>query len=450
MRVELTERQKEVLRLIVRGRTNGQIAEELGLSLDGVKWHVREILGRLGVESREEAAEWWRRNRGTRERMPSWLGWPVAAGFGGAAAAAGVVVVAVVIAVGGGDASPPVDEAAGIEEGETEEPEFLEQPELTLAGGGEGWRVYVDEEGGVPNAEDAVLAIQMGEVNRVSVLEANTGRVAMVVDTLPEPIGLLRFSQNALLISDMHVSHDEWDSALDTHRLLIFDLDAPGQPAGEARLARRLNRIGPGTGGWMTLSNDERFLYWGQYRAPGAFGEGARFRAMDLESMTDSGAVFTQRDCSGGTPPMRPMEETAVIVRCELGAHALVLFDAAEGEDAGLRSVEVDVVEPEAHQFHPRTTQEYTVRWSLAGALLDGIEVVEVVETSTGTAVASHELEVESYYSIEVHGEHLAMLLGTDGRLVELDLFTGEQRVLPYRLPMPADPREIVQIALAR
>ena len=67
----LTGRQREVLALIARGYTNPQIADALGVTIDGAKWHVREIMSKLGVDSREEAAEWWRRERsdcGTRFR----------------------------------------------------------------------------------------------------------------------------------------------------------------------------------------------------------------------------------------------------------------------------------------------------------------------------------------------------------------------------------------------
>ena len=39
-----TPRQREVLELMSRGKTNTQIGEELGISLDGAKWHVSEIL----------------------------------------------------------------------------------------------------------------------------------------------------------------------------------------------------------------------------------------------------------------------------------------------------------------------------------------------------------------------------------------------------------------------
>lgn len=60
-RDELTERQRAILRMLAEGKTNGEIAETLGISLDGAKYHVREIITKLGVDSREEAAEWWRR-----------------------------------------------------------------------------------------------------------------------------------------------------------------------------------------------------------------------------------------------------------------------------------------------------------------------------------------------------------------------------------------------------
>ncbi len=60
---DLSPRQREVIELVARGRTNAEIAESLGISLDGAKYHVREILGKLGVESREEAAAAWRASR---------------------------------------------------------------------------------------------------------------------------------------------------------------------------------------------------------------------------------------------------------------------------------------------------------------------------------------------------------------------------------------------------
>ena len=54
----LTPRQWQVLALLREGLSNEQIALRLGISLDGVKFHVSEILGKLGVANRNEAARW--------------------------------------------------------------------------------------------------------------------------------------------------------------------------------------------------------------------------------------------------------------------------------------------------------------------------------------------------------------------------------------------------------
>ncbi len=52
----LSPRQAEVLRLLVQGRSNKEIARELGVVEDTVKTHVRHILAKLGVQSRTQAA----------------------------------------------------------------------------------------------------------------------------------------------------------------------------------------------------------------------------------------------------------------------------------------------------------------------------------------------------------------------------------------------------------
>jgi PAS domain S-box-containing protein len=51
----LTQRQTEVLRLLERGRSTDQIAQELHLSTETVRNHVRHLLRALGVHSRLEA-----------------------------------------------------------------------------------------------------------------------------------------------------------------------------------------------------------------------------------------------------------------------------------------------------------------------------------------------------------------------------------------------------------
>ncbi len=51
----LTEREREVLLLIAGGRSNQEIASDLGISLDTVKSHVKHIFTKLGVRDRSQA-----------------------------------------------------------------------------------------------------------------------------------------------------------------------------------------------------------------------------------------------------------------------------------------------------------------------------------------------------------------------------------------------------------
>ena len=84
----LTPRESEVRELLRQDLTNRQIAERLGISLDGAKYHVSEILSKLGVSDRYEAATWqpisvpwWR------TATPAFLTWPFKNLLWGSAAA---------------------------------------------------------------------------------------------------------------------------------------------------------------------------------------------------------------------------------------------------------------------------------------------------------------------------------------------------------------------------
>ena len=52
---ELSPRELQVLELIVKGRSNKEIGDALGISEATVKWHVNLILSRLGVADRTQA-----------------------------------------------------------------------------------------------------------------------------------------------------------------------------------------------------------------------------------------------------------------------------------------------------------------------------------------------------------------------------------------------------------
>ena len=52
----LTEREKEVLELIIQGKSNPQIANELILSIHTVKAHLESIYKKLGVHNKVQAA----------------------------------------------------------------------------------------------------------------------------------------------------------------------------------------------------------------------------------------------------------------------------------------------------------------------------------------------------------------------------------------------------------
>ena len=55
-RLGLTDREAEVIRLVAAGRSNQQIADALFITRKTASVHVSNILGKLGVANRVEAA----------------------------------------------------------------------------------------------------------------------------------------------------------------------------------------------------------------------------------------------------------------------------------------------------------------------------------------------------------------------------------------------------------
>lgn len=65
---DLTEREREVLRLVTTGLANKQIARSLGISEKTVKGHLTHVFQAIGVTDRTQAALWAERNGLSGER----------------------------------------------------------------------------------------------------------------------------------------------------------------------------------------------------------------------------------------------------------------------------------------------------------------------------------------------------------------------------------------------
>jgi DNA-binding CsgD family transcriptional regulator/Tol biopolymer transport system component len=102
----LTPAEERVLDHIRAGKTNAEIAVRLGVSPDAVKYHVSNMLGKLGLDTREQLAGW----RAPSSLRRTWLAVPIVGRFalGGAA-----VVVAGGLAAG----SLLVEQAPGLYDG---------------------------------------------------------------------------------------------------------------------------------------------------------------------------------------------------------------------------------------------------------------------------------------------------------------------------------------------
>jgi DNA-binding CsgD family transcriptional regulator len=51
--------QERILDGVAQGQTNAQIAAEVGMTLDGVKWHISQALSATGLSDRQSLARWW-------------------------------------------------------------------------------------------------------------------------------------------------------------------------------------------------------------------------------------------------------------------------------------------------------------------------------------------------------------------------------------------------------
>ncbi len=85
----LTPAETRVLAYVREGKHNAEIAVRLGISNDTVKYHVKNMLGKLSLTSRDELAQWKEPREGT-ARLARVAGWPLLLKLGVGAAAVGV------------------------------------------------------------------------------------------------------------------------------------------------------------------------------------------------------------------------------------------------------------------------------------------------------------------------------------------------------------------------
>ncbi|MGE3075959.1 MAG: helix-turn-helix transcriptional regulator [Dehalococcoidia bacterium] len=102
----LTPSEQRVLELIRRGKTNSEIANELAISVPGVKYHVTNMLGKTGASDRTDLANWKpsRSSSAALGILGRFSAWKLAA-------AGSVVVTCSVVAVAA-FADPPEDKHA--------------------------------------------------------------------------------------------------------------------------------------------------------------------------------------------------------------------------------------------------------------------------------------------------------------------------------------------------
>ena len=62
--LNLTRREQEILEQLTKGFSNKEIGDRLNVSFDTVRWHLKQIYGKLHVRSRTEAANKFLRVRG--------------------------------------------------------------------------------------------------------------------------------------------------------------------------------------------------------------------------------------------------------------------------------------------------------------------------------------------------------------------------------------------------
>ncbi len=238
---EITDRQREVARLVAAGRTNEQIADDLGISLAGAKYHVSELLGRLGLARREEIAEWYRHERRIewRRKLGAAFGAPLAWGAGGVAALVLVGVALIVVVPGlAGTSSTEGDKPA--EWGELRQ---VSDDVMLVEGYRDG---------------DFIIAVEWySSPSEVLLIDPASGTIVARIEGTSSSDVFVRREARELIVSEILLRPDVTQQH--QHRLRIFDLRDDLRLLREFNIERRSTEAYFWTS--MNLSTDEQLLY---------------------------------------------------------------------------------------------------------------------------------------------------------------------------------------------
>lgn len=461
VRVELSARQRQVLRLMAAGATNAQIAEKLGLSLEGAKWHVREIFARLGVDSREEAVSWWR----SHGRGPGPFAWSPIALFGGVGAAALAVVASVVVIYGVSNgvepelptaaertATPATPPVATVLPTSTPTPTPIvarvtptplkPQPGLREIAAGESWRLLISDDGvPLPAARDLILAIGYDQVPpRVDLLD-HDGRIAARIETGYQPMAHLEDKGNRLIVSDGVTPGLEGFRA----RMLVFDLSIPGLLTDITLPGERVNFTTFGDA--IAISPDGRWAYWIEHRThcPNSGDEIVCdlmvIRPVDLEALEPRNlAAEMPRACA--VPAVAPYKESSIVVQCHERQGSRWVVDAGGLVDEFLALAPAGA--PQAHwEWTGGTRSGRALEFSIT---IDGsLTSVTLRDAVSGAALVA--MPVADTWGAVLLDSDEVIFLRSNGRLERVDLYTGVGTQLPYEI---APGRQGLDILLTR
>ncbi len=304
---EPTQRQREVLDALVDGQTNAEIAVRLGITVDGAKWHVGELLAQTGLADRQALASWWVEER-ARWLQPAFLPWLTGLRRLGLAVSLALLTTVALLGWltwgrgGGGDVVKVPEEQSALDEG------FIS-----------GGPIRASE----PLFKDFLveLAVETGNGrSRVDLRDIKTGEKLGSVDAGYRPMVLVRKDAQELLVSSGLKPEAEGEGFYKV--LQVYDLR--GYSLQLKRTIETPDRINCTTYCQpMVLSRDERYVYYGKRTTAPECGAGGDASVCDVHAVVridlsreadDLEAFELRRGC--GVPILSPAGESGVIAMC--------------------------------------------------------------------------------------------------------------------------------------